>query len=110
MDLLKLKKQTDTKGIVHIYMIVKCVQGLAFPEEIANRVHTVLNNHFDNIGGVNIYYCGELKQFKHFKEVVAKFKAKASGNKPIYRNYCTSEEEQRKVMMFCNTAESSLTS
>ena len=115
MDILKLKKQTSSENISRYYFAIRAKLGLSIEEQqqlINKQLSKYFNDENDTQGklSVAIEYYGDLRKFYHYTDMIGKFKKKGFEGKPIYRNYCVSEEQQRKSSMFCNVAEDSRTS
>ena len=52
-----------------------------------------------------ILFIGDLNKYPFVSSIVYKYKKKANGGKPIYRNYCSTKEQQAKTQLFVNVAE-----
>ena len=114
MDILKLKKQIHKELNQSLYYLVIRIKEDTPKEELDNQVKTKLRTYFElpkafEIDYSVIYY-GDLKKFINYKKLVDKFKKKYCDGSIIYRNYCVSEEYQKRPNIFCNVAEDSHTS
>ena len=114
MDILKLKKQTH-KELQHTlyYLVIRIKEGTP-KEELNDIVKQKLREYFEYPKAFDIdykvIYFGDLKRFYNYKTLVGKFKKKYCDGSIIYRNYCVSEEYQKRPNIFCNVAEDSHTS
>lgn len=118
MDIVKLKTFKNNEEEITVYAVRL---NLNFNGDLPlnNKLEIIKSKIWDilflqNIeyepDALAIIYYGILSEFKNKKDVVAKFKKKAMGGANIYRNYCISEEEQRKRSSYCNVAEDYTTS
>ena len=53
----------------------------------------------------NILFIGDLEKYPYSSKLVYKYKKKHFEGKPIYRNYCSTKEQQAKTQQFVNVAE-----
>ena len=53
----------------------------------------------------NILFIGDLEKYPYSSKLVYKYKKKHFEGKPIYRNYCSTKEQQTKTQQFVNVAE-----
>ena len=58
----------------------------------------------------NILFIGDLEKYPYSSKLVYKYKKKHFEGKPIYRNYCSTKEQQTKTQQFVNVAEDPNTS
>ena len=52
-----------------------------------------------------ILFIGDLEKYPHPSKLVYKYKKKHFEGKPIYRNYCSTKEQQAETQLFVNVAE-----
>lgn len=114
MDILKLKKQISSRSSCY-YFAIRAKLNLTEQQQqelITKQVTNYFEQNKIKVTPVSttIEYYGDLRKFHFYKPMVGKFKKKAFEGKPIYRNYCVSEEQQKKSSMYCNVAEDSATS
>ena len=110
MDIIKLKKlmspfTTDEKYV----FAVKTKSDLTLAENEEFIKNQILK-YFDKELEYEIVFIGNLKEFKHIKSVVTKFKKRDHNKNPYYRNYCVSIERQKHTMSYINVCEDSTTS
>ena len=108
MDIIKLKKLISPIGTNKYLLAVKYPLNLS-----AEDLHKYFDDLYKDLEpgfSINVIYIGDFRLFPKYKDVVAKFKKKAYGGVPIYRNYCINEKEQRKRMGGCNVAQDAKTS
>ena len=65
--------------------------------KIKNEVYEDFNKH--------ILFIGDLEKYPHPSKLVYKYKKKHFEGKPIYRNYCSTKEQQSETQLFVNVAE-----
>ena len=65
--------------------------------KVKEEVYRELNKH--------ILFIGDLKKYPYISKIVYKYKKKHFEGKPIYRNYCSTKEQQVKTQLFVNVAE-----
>ena len=65
--------------------------------KVKEEVYRELNKH--------ILFIGDLEKYPHPSKIVYKYKKKHFEGKPIYRNYCSTKEQQAKTQQFVNVAE-----
>lgn len=111
MDIVILKKLISPIGTEKYLVAIRTAADLN-TEQTEEKIQKVLKENYEVPTTFELNYYGNLDKYVHYKKVVAKFKKKAHGGIPIYRNYCVSEEEQRKriALCYCNVAEDASTS
>ena len=65
--------------------------------KVKNEVYERFNKH--------ILFIGDLEKYPYTSKIVYKYKKKHFERKPIYRNYCSTKEQQAKTQLFVNVAE-----
>lgn len=65
--------------------------------KVKEEVYRELNKH--------ILFIGDLEKYPYISKIVYKYKKKHFEGKPIYRNYCSTKEQQVKTQLFVNVAE-----
>ena len=65
--------------------------------KVKEEVYRELNKH--------ILFIGDLEKYPYPSKIVYKYKKKHFEGKPIYRNYCSTKEQQVKTQLFVNVAE-----
>lgn len=110
MDIVKLKKLVNTATNTEKYILAIKTKENLNKEETKQSIKKTLEKEYNYTEDYNLIYFGNLDKYIDYKKVVSKFKKKAHGGIPIYRNYCTTEENQRKSMSYCNVAEDAHTS
>ena len=65
--------------------------------KVKNEEYRELNKH--------ILFIGDLEKYPYISKIVYKYKKKHFEGKPIYRNYCSTKEQQAKTQQFVNVAE-----
>ena len=65
--------------------------------KVKEEVYRELNKH--------ILFIGDLEKYPYPSKIVYKYKKKYFEGKPIYRNYCSTKEQQAKTQQFVNVAE-----
>ena len=65
--------------------------------KVKEEVYRELNKH--------ILFIGDLEKYPYPSKIVYKYKKKYFEGKPIYRNYCSTKEQQVKTQLFVNVAE-----
>ena len=65
--------------------------------KVKEEVYRELNKH--------ILFIGDLEKYPYPSKIVYKYKKKHFEGKPIYRNYCSTKEQQAKTQQFVNVAE-----
>lgn len=114
MDILKLKKQTHKEFNQTLYYLVIRIKEDTPKHLIGTIVEKKLKDYFEYPSTVpidyNIIYAGDLRNFYDYKPLVGKFKKRYCDGSTMYRNYCVSEEYQKRPNIFCNVAEDAHTS
>lgn len=65
--------------------------------KVKEEVYRELNKH--------ILFIGDLEKYPYPSKIVYKYKKKHFEGKAIYRNYCSTKEQQAKTQQFVNVAE-----
>lgn len=108
--MVELKKFiSKDKAKTKVVLMFPLKEGLD-NEELIKRINSKITNTFGSFVSLMIYHYGDFNSFKEYGRVVSKFRQKHSNGKSCYRNYCRTEEEQRKTMLFVNVAEDPMTS
>lgn len=110
MDIVKLKKMVNVTTNIDKYVLAIRTKPNLNKEETQQSIEKTLKEQYNYAVDYNLVYFGNLDKYPDYKKVVTKFKKKAHGGISIYRNYCTTEEKQRKSMGYCNVAEDAHTS
>ena len=117
MDIVKLKKLTTKSDIYKqteensiYFVVIKITEALCNEikqdaEAVENYIYDKIKNEEFNKYHINVLFIGNIDKYPHYKEIVYKFKKRHHGKTPIYRNYCTSKENQEKTSLFVNVAE-----
>ena len=109
MEIVNLKKVTTETNSSYFVVI-----GLTKKkyEEIKENLDTT-NTYIDTKIKEQVYkeydktilFIGDLEKYPHPSKLVYKYKKKHFEGKPIYRNYCSTKEQQTKTQQFVNVAE-----
>ena len=111
MDIVKLKKiTTETQDIIIVAIRISEKQQRDPLIELNNHINSVIINEEFSKYDQTILFIGDLNNYKHYKDVVFKYKKKHFGGNPKYRNYCVTAEQQLKTSLYVNVAEDPETS
>lgn len=109
MEIVNLKKVTTETNSSYFVVI-----GLTKKkyEEIKENLDAT-NTYIDTKTKEQVYkeydktilFIGDLEKYPHPSKLVYKYKKKHFEGKPIYRNYCSTKEQQTKTQQFVNVAE-----
>lgn len=109
MEIVNLKKVTTETNSSYFVVI-----GLTKKkyEEIKENLDAT-NTYIDTKTKEQVYkeydktilFIGDLEKYPHSSKLVYKYKKKHFEGKPIYRNYCSTKEQQTKTQQFVNVAE-----
>lgn len=117
MDIVKLKKLTTKSDIrkqteenTIYFIVIKITEKLC--NKIKQEIGAIHDYVYDKIKGeefenynTHILFIGNIDKYPHYKDIVYKYKKKYHGGTSVYRNYCTSRENQEKTRLFVNVAE-----
>ena len=109
MEIVNLKKvTTDTN--VNYFVVVGLTKNKY--EEIKENLDAT-NTYIDTKTKEQVYkeydktilFIGDLEKYPYPSKIVYKYKKKHFEGKRIYRNYCSTKEQQVKTQLFVNVAE-----
>ena len=109
MEIVNLKKvTTDTN--VNYFVVVGLTKNKY--EEIKDDINkyypyidTKVKNEVYQDFNKHILFIGDLEKYPYPSKIVYKYKKKHFEGKAIYRNYCSTKEQQVKTQLFVNVAE-----
>ena len=109
MEIVNLKKvTTDTN--VNYFVVVGLTKNKY--EEIKDDINkyypyidTKIKNEVYQDFNKHILFIGDLEKYPYISKIVYKYKKKHFEGKAIYRNYCSTKEQQLKTQQFVNVAE-----
>ena len=109
MEIVNLKKvttETNSSYFVVIGLTKKKYEEIKenldatntyIDSKVKEEAYRELNKH--------ILFIGDLEKYPYPSKIVYKYKKKHFEGKPIYRNYCSTKEQQAKTQQFVNVAE-----
>ena len=109
MEIVNLKKVITDKNVNYFVVIgltknkyeeIKDDINKYYPyidTKVKNEVYQDFNKH--------ILFIGDLEKYPYISKIVYKYKKKHFEGKPIYRNYCSTKEQQAITQQFVNVAE-----
>ena len=109
MEIVNLKKVT-TETNVNYFVVVGLTKNKYeeikddinksysyIDSKVKEEAYRELNKH--------ILFIGDLEKYPYPSKIVYKYKKKHFEGKPIYRNYCSTKEQQSETQLFVNVAE-----
>ena len=111
MDIVKLKKiTTEIQDIIIVAVRISKKQLEDKNIDLSKYIDAFITNEEFSKYDQTILFIGNLDDYKHYKDVVFKYKKKHFGGNPKYRNYCVTAEQQLKTSLYVNVAEDPETS
>ena len=109
MEIVNLKKVTTNTNVN--YFIVAGLTKSKYEEikEDIDKVYAYIDSKVKEEEyrelNKNILFIGDLEKYPYASKIVYKYKKKHFEGKPIYRNYCSTKEQQAITQQFVNVAE-----
>ena len=109
MEIVNLKKvTTDTNSSYFVVIGLNKKKYEEIKEDI-NKSYSYIDTKVQNEEyrelNKHILFIGDLDRYPYTSKIVYKYKKKHFEGKPIYRNYCSTKEQQAKTQQFVNVAE-----
>ena len=109
MEIVNLKKvttETNSSYFVVIGLTKKKYEEIKENLDATNTyIDTKIKEQVYKEYDKTILFIGDLKKYPHPSKLVYKYKKNHVDGKPIYRNYCSTKEQQIKTQQFVNVAE-----
>ena len=109
MEIVNLKKVITDKNVNYFVVIGLTKDKYEEIKEDINKSYSYIDSKVKNeeYQGFNkhILFIGDLDRYTSTSKIVYKYKKKHFEGKPIYRNYCSTKEQQAKTQQFVNVAE-----
>ena len=114
MEIVNLKKITTDSSVTYFVVIGLTKEKHEKIKEDIDEIYSYIDNKIKEeiYKGFNksVLFIGDLESYPYPSKIVYKYKKKHFEGKPIYRNYCTTKEQQAETQQFVNVAEDADTS
>lgn len=109
MEIVNLKKVITDKNVTYFVVIGLTKSKYEEIKEDINKSYSYIDSKVKNEEyqefNKHILFIGDLDKYIYTSKIVYKYKKKHFEGKPIYRNYCSTKEQQAKTQQFVNVAE-----
>lgn len=109
MEVVNLKKVTTETNSSYFVVIGLTKEKYEEIKENLDTINTYIDTKIKEQEykeyNKNILFIGDLEKYPYSSKLVYKYKKKHFEGKPIYRNYCSTKEQQAKTQQFVNVAE-----
>ena len=109
MEIVNLKKVITDKNVTYFVVIGLTKSKYEEIKEHINKSYSYIDSKVKNEEyqefNKHILFIGDLDKYIYTSKIVYKYKKKHFEGKPIYRNYCSTKEQQAKTQQFVNVAE-----
>ena len=109
MEIVNLKKVTTDKNVNYFVVIGLTKNKYEEIKEDINKSYSYIDTKVKNEEyrefNKHILFIGDLDRYPYISKIVYKYKKKHFEGKPIYKNYCSTKEQQAKTQQFVNVAE-----
>ena len=109
MEIVNLKKVTTDTNVNYFVVVGLTKDKYEEIKEDINKSYSYIDTKVQNEEyreiNKHILFIGDLEKYPYPSKIVYKYKKKHFEGKPIYRNYCSTKEQQAKTQQFVNVAE-----
>ena len=109
MEIVNLKKVTTDTNVNYFVVVGLTKNKYEEIKEDIDKVYAYIDSKVKEEvyreRNKHILFIGDLEKYPYPSKIVYKYKKKHFEGKPIYRNYCSTKEEQVKTQLFVNVAE-----
>ena len=109
MEIVNLKKVTTDTNVNYFVVVGLTKNKYEEIKEDINKSYSYIDTKVQNEEyreiNKHILFIGDLEKYPYPSKIVYKYKKKHFEGKPIYRNYCSTKEQQAKTQQFVNVAE-----
>ena len=109
MEIVNLKKVITDTNVTYFVVIGLTKSKYEEIKEDINKSYSYIDSKVKNEEyqefNKHILFIGDLDKYIYTSKIVYKYKKKHFEGKPIYRNYCSTKEQQAKTQQFVNVAE-----
>ena len=109
MEIVNLKKIITDKNVNYFVVIGLTKEKHEEIKEDIDKVYAYIDSKVKEEAyremNKNILFIGDLEKYPYISKIVYKYKKKHFEGKAIYRNYCSTKEQQLKTQQFVNVAE-----
>lgn len=109
MEVVNLKKVTTETNSSYFVVIGLTKEKYEEIKENLDTINTYIDTKIKEQEykeyNKNILFIGDLEKYPYSSKLVYKYKKKHFEGKTIYRNYCSTKEQQAKTQQFVNVAE-----
>ena len=109
MEIVNLKKVTTDTNVNYFVVVGLTKDKYEEIKEDINKSYSYIDTKVQNEEyreiNKHILFIGDLEKYPYPSKIVYKYKKKHFEGKPIYRNYCSTKEQQAKTQQFVNVTE-----
>ena len=109
MEIVNLKKVTTDTNVNYFVVVGLTKDKYEEIKEDINKSYSYIDTKVQNEEyqefNKHILFIGDLDRYPYTSKIVYKYKKKHFEGKSIYRNYCTTKEQQAKTQQFVNVVE-----
>ena len=109
MEIVNLKKVTTDTNVNYFVVVGLTKDKYEEIKEDINKSYSYIDSKVKEEAyreiNKHILFIGDLEKYPYPSKIVYKYKKKHFEGKPIYRNYCSTKEQQAKTQQFVNVAE-----
>ena len=109
MEIVNLKKVTTDTNVNYFVVVGLTKNKYEEIKDDINKSYSYIDNKVKEEAYIelnkHILFIGDLEKYPYTSKIVYKYKKKHFEGKAIYRNYCSTKEQQVKTQLFVNVAE-----